>query len=274
MVRYRHILALPRRRSGARGNVKLSQLDRGILTGFHFDHGDNVSGLVVNLTPMVLDQCDIGFSGNPSNFACGAPASGNAGSITAAGVYTGGGGSGYSVGDANTIHAANSGFGAYYGSGTATYEVTSVSSGAVTGFTVTNGGYGYTYTNSGYFGSGGTPTTATSGSGSGLFVNITGVGGATSGGGYDGGSVFPCAITMICADEAASNNSLPARSQIEVVVATGCTATTGTCASEDRPLQPHPEPRHRAPQLGFLTGSESVVGKLDRYEPRAREPGA
>ncbi len=35
---------------------------------------DNVTGIVVNVTPIVVDQCDIGFGGNTSNFACGAPA--------------------------------------------------------------------------------------------------------------------------------------------------------------------------------------------------------
>jgi hypothetical protein len=171
---------------------------------------DSVTGIVVGVTPILLDQCDIGFSGNTSNYACGAPVSGNAGAITMATV--GAGGAGYAVNDTGVIGTIGPYFGATFGSGTATYEVTSVSSGgAVIGFTITGGGYGYTYSDS-------TPTyastTATSGGGSGFEVNITDVGS------YDAGSIFPCSISMICEDQSPANTSGPARSQEETVIVT------------------------------------------------------
>jgi hypothetical protein len=168
----------------------------------------NVTGIVVNLTPIVLDECDTGFTGNSSNSACVT----SDGAITAASVYTGGGGSGYNVGDTGTINGSVD-FGTYYGLG-ATYTVTSASGGAVTGFTITNGGGGYTYTSTNpYFGAPTSTTTAT-GSGSGFEVQITGVTG------YDNSNVFACAISMICENESGSNTSRNARSQSEVVIAT------------------------------------------------------
>jgi hypothetical protein len=169
---------------------------------------DSATGVVAGVTPIVIDECDIGFGGNTSNFACGAPSSGNAGAVTA--VTIGAGGSGYAVGDKGTIPAVGPDFGMYFGSNTATYQVTSVSGGAVTGLSIANGGFGYTYTQSG------SPEEAktTSGSGSGLSLNITAVGA------YDTGSIMNCAVAMICTGQSPSNTSLPARSQEEVVIAT------------------------------------------------------
>jgi hypothetical protein len=169
---------------------------------------DSATGLVAGVTPIVIDQCDIGFGGNSSNFACGAPASGNAGAVTT--VNIGSGGSGYAVGDKGTIPAVGSDFGMYFGSNTAAYQVTSVSGGAVTGVSITNGGFGYTYTQSG------SPaeTKTTTGSGSGLSLNITAVGA------YDNGGILNCAIPMFCTNQSPSNTSLPARSQEEVVIVT------------------------------------------------------
>ena len=169
---------------------------------------DSVAGLVAGVTPIVIDQCDIGFSGNTSNFACGAPLTGNAGAITT--VSIGAGGSGYNVGDTGTIPAVGPDFGMNFGSSTASYQVTSVNSGAVTGVAITNGGFGYTYTQTGNA----TATKTTSGSGSGLRLNIIAVGT------YDTGSIMNCAIAMVCTSQSPSNTSLPARSQEEVVIAT------------------------------------------------------
>lgn len=193
---------------------------------------DSVAGITTNLTPIVLDQCDVGFSGNSSNDACGAPASGDAGAITSAVVWPGGGGSGYAVGDTGKISPVNSGFGNLYGSNSATYQVTSVSGGAVTGLTITNGGYGYTTTQapSGYFQTGGTSTTSTSGGGSGLKVEITAVGS------YDNGALFDCAITMQCMYEGAANTQRSARSQSEVVVATAISGSGPYTVTLDHPI--------------------------------------
>jgi len=192
---------------------------------------DDVTGIVPGVTPIVLDQCDTGFSGSTADDACHAPASGNAGAVTAASVFPDGGGSGYAVGDTGTIAPSNSGFGAYYGSGTATYQVSSVGSGgSVTGIAVTAGGFGYTFTNTGYFGSGGTPTTATTGSGTGLLVDITGVGN------YDNGSTYIGAITMISADEAASNTQRPARSENQTVVPTAISGSGPYTVTLDQPI--------------------------------------
>ena len=52
--------------------------------------------LFQNVTPIVLDQCDTGLKGSPGVENC---AGGTGGIITAAAVYSGGGGSGYNVGD-------------------------------------------------------------------------------------------------------------------------------------------------------------------------------
>jgi hypothetical protein len=188
---------------------------------------DNVTGITVNQTPIVLDQCDLGFSGNTDNFACGAPATGNAGAVTKATVATGG--SGYAVGDTGTIDPIGPDFGMSFGSGTATYQVTSVSSGAVTGFTIANGGFGYTYTQVGTPGT----TTKTTGSGSGLTVNVTGFGA------YDNGSIMNCAVAMACTSQSPSNTSAPARSQEEVFVATKITGSGPYTVTLDRAIA-HP----------------------------------
>lgn len=181
---------------------------------------DNVAGIVANLTPIVLDQCDTGMTGSPGVETCAGPS----GAVTSAVVSSGG--SGYSVNDTGTIGCSLN-FGRCYGSGTATYQVTSVSGGAVTGFTITGGGGGYTYssTNSYVTNYGGLPyvtTTATSGSGSGLELQITGVTG------YDNGGFFISGIDMIGADESDSGTARPARSQSEVVVATSISGNTLT----------------------------------------------
>jgi hypothetical protein len=175
---------------------------------------DDVTGIVPNVTPIVLDQCDTGFVGTPGVETC----TGVAGVITAANVYPSGGGTGYAVGDTGTIDPPID-FGRPYGSGTATYRVTGVSGGAVTALTITEGGNAYTYTNmASLFGS---PTTTekTSGSGSGFEVQITGVTG------YDNSSVFQCAISMICADESDSGTARDGRSQAETIVATSISGT-------------------------------------------------
>jgi hypothetical protein len=169
---------------------------------------DSVTGIVANVTPIVLDQCDVGFSGNTSNFACGAPLTGNAGAVTA--VTVGSGGSGYNVGDTGTINAVGPFFGMKFGSGTAAYKVTSVLAGVVTGISITSGGFGYTYT---YVGSP-VATAKTSGNGSGLTINVTGFGS------YDNGGLLICDVTMACLDQSPSNTTLPARSQEEVFLVT------------------------------------------------------
>jgi hypothetical protein len=170
---------------------------------------DSATGIVANVTPIVLDQCDVGFSGNTNNFACGAPSSGNAGAVTSATV--GAGGSGYAVNDTGTINAVGPFNGMNFGSGTATYRVTSVSGGSVSGIAITNGGFGYTYT---YIGSP-VATSATSGGGSGLTINVTGFGS------YDNGGLLVCDVTMACENQSPSNTTLPARSQEEVFIVTG-----------------------------------------------------
>lgn len=117
---------------------------------------------------------------------------------------------GYSVGDTGTINAVGPFFGMKFGSGTASYRVTSVSGGAVTGVSITSGGFGYTFT------SVGSPVTSatTSGGGSGLTINISGVGT------YDNGGLMVCDVTMFCTNQSPSNTTLPARSQEEVFIVT------------------------------------------------------
>jgi len=78
------------------------------------------------------------------------------GQIAASAVDSGG--AGYNVGDTFTI-----------GSGTATGQVTETTSGAVTGYTITNAGTGYTD-------AAGVLTNATSGTGTGLTITITAIG--------------------------------------------------------------------------------------------------
>ena len=179
---------------------------------------DNVSGLVPNVTPIVIDQCDTGFAGSPGSEGCN---TGSGGIITAASVYPNGGGSGYNVGDTGTINCTSD-FGRCYGSGTAAYTVTSVDGGAVTGFTLTYGGSGYTYTNMNqYFGSP-TLTTATGGTGAGFEVQITGI---TP---YDNGGIMMDGVAMISNYLSDAGTSRPARSQVEVAVPTSVSGNTVT----------------------------------------------
>jgi hypothetical protein len=190
------------------GITHTANVTNGLTQGSSSITVDNATGIVVGVTPVVIDQCDIGFGGNTSNFACGAPLTGNAGAITAINIGTGG--SGYSIGDTGIVSASGPDFGMNFGSNTAAYRVTSVSGSTVTGVSITNGGFGYTYTQSGSPAA----TKTTSGGGSGLSVNITAVGS------YDTGGILNCAIAMICTSQSPSNTSLPARSQEEVVIVT------------------------------------------------------
>jgi hypothetical protein len=183
---------------------------------------DNVTGMVANQTILVLDQCDTGLTGIPGDEGC---VGGAGGIITAASVYSGGGGSGYNVGDSGTINATQ-GQGTYYGNGTATYQVTSVSGGAVTGLTVTAGGHGYTYT----FTNNPTTTTATSGSGSGFEVQITGISS------YDGGSEINGSVTAVTANESSGGASRPARTQTEVFIPTSITGSGPYTVTLNHPL--------------------------------------
>ena len=212
---------------------------------------DSVSGLVVGTTPIVIDQCDIGFSGNTSNFACGAPLSGNAGAITS--VSIGSGGTGYSVGDAGTIPAVGPDFGMNFGSNTAAYQVTSVSGGAVTGISITNGGFGYTYTQSG----GPTATKTSSGGGSGFTVNIIGVGA------YDTGGILNCAIPMFCTNQSPSNTSLPARSQEEVVIATAISGSGPYTVTLNRPIVHNNWASSQGPKAWWGSSTITNVGVED-----------
>jgi hypothetical protein len=188
---------------------------------------DKVTGIVVNKTPIVLDQCDVGFTGSSGEENC----AGTDGAITSASVWSGGGGSGYDVGDTGTIICSPND-GRCYGGDNATYQITAVSSGAVTGFTITNEGTGYTYSNVGFQGAG-APTIATSGSGKGFLANITGVTG------YDNSSIFACGMEMICSVESDAGTSRPARSQQEVVVATAISGTGPYTVTISHPLM-HP----------------------------------
>ncbi len=188
---------------------------------------DNVTGIVPNLTPIVLDECDTGFTGSPGIENC----SGQYGEITSASVWPGGGGSGYAVGDTGTI-VASCNFGRCYGGNNATYNVTCVSSGAVTAFTITDGGTGYTFSNTNANGSG-APTVATTGSGTGFLVQIVHL---TP---YDNGSIYRCGITMICSIESDAGTMRPARSQEETVVATAITGTGPYTVTISHPLM-HP----------------------------------
>jgi hypothetical protein len=209
---------------------------------------DNVSGIIPNLTPITLDQCDVGFTGASGQEACTASLTG-AGAITT--VTVSGGGGGYSVGDTGTIGCSLN-FGACYGAAPAgTYKVTSVSGGAVTGVSIINGGGGYTTnsTQANIFGGQNYVTTAsTSGGGSGLQLFITGVAG------YDNHSIFACAITMICTYEAASNNSRSARSEQEVVVATAISGTGPYTVTLSRPVIDPDWASGRNPQAFWPTG--------------------
>jgi hypothetical protein len=185
---------------------------------------DSVTGIVANVTPIVLDQCDVGYTGTTNTESCIA----TSGVITAANVYAGLGGSGYAVNDTGTIGPSVT-FGRGYGSGTATYKVTSVSGGAVTGISVANGGSGYTYTDTGYFASP-TATTATSGSGTGLAIQITAITG------YDNSGLFICAVAMVCSNLSDAGSSRVARSQSETVLATAISGTGPFTVTLNRPL--------------------------------------
>ena len=185
---------------------------------------DNVTGIIVNQTPIVLDQCDTGFTGSSGVENC----TGTAGAITAGAVWSGGAGSGYTVGDTGKIICSPNN-GRCYGGYNAIYQVTSVSGGAVTGFTITSGGSGYTYSNSGFQGQG-APTIATSGSGAGFVVNITGITG------YDNSNILACGIEMVCANLSDAGSSRPARSQQEVVVATAISGSGPYTVTINHPL--------------------------------------
>ena len=212
---------------------------------------DSVTGIVVNVTPIVLDQCDVGFSGNTSNFACGAPASGNAGAITA--VNVGAGGSGYNVNDTGTIGAVGPFNGMKFGSGTAVYKVTSVNNGVVTGIAITNGGFGYSYT---YIGSP-VGTTTTAGSGSGLTVNVTGVGA------YDNGGLLMCDVTMFCTNQSPSNTTLPARSEEETFIVTGITGAGPYTVTLNRALAHNNWALSQGPKAFWGSSTTTNVGIED-----------
>jgi hypothetical protein len=183
----------------------------------------NVTGIVPNLTPIVLDQCDTGLAGRSGTVSC---SGGTGGAITSAKVAAGG--SGYNVGDTGTIACAVE-WGLCYGSNNATYTVTSVNGGAITGFTLTAAGNGYTYTS---LSTGASPaaTISTSGSGSGFTANITGVSG------YDNNGFFVCNITMICEDEGTAGDANPGRSESEVVLATAISGTGPYTVTINHPL--------------------------------------
>ena len=183
---------------------------------------DNVTGITTNLTPITIDQCDVGYSGTASTETCTA----TSGVITAASVYSGGGGTGYAVNDTGTITGSLN-FGTTYGSG-ATYTVSSVSGGVVTGITISNGGGGYTYSSSASQAY--STTSATSGSGTGLKIAITGVSA------YDNSGLFSCAVTMICTYLDPSNNSRPARSQQEVYTATAISGSGPYTVTLNHPI--------------------------------------
>lgn len=168
-------------------------------------------------TPIVLDQCDTGFTGTSSVVRCGG---GTGGVISSAALYGATcNGSGYVTNNTGTINGSPN-FGTAFGDGLATYIVNSTGSGGcVATFTVTAGGHGYTYTNTNSLFGAPTTTTTTSGSGTGFEVNITGVSA------YDNNGVFECAVSMICANEAGANTSRTTRSQSEVVIATAVTGS-------------------------------------------------
>jgi hypothetical protein len=213
-----------------------------------------VAGITLNVTPIILDQCDDGYSGNGSNSACVGSTGGN---ITVASVVTGG--SGYAINDTFSIPAypGNAGFGKNYGAG-ATGHVTSVSGSVVTGIAIDNAGGGYTYS-----GNNGThaPTTTTSGGGSGLVLGVTGISA------YDTGSMYTNAVIMVGTDENPAGTSRSARQMSETDVATACVATTGTCASGTGPYTltlSHPlvNPNWssaRSPQIWWSTGGPAIT---------------
>jgi len=105
------------------------------------------------------------------------------------------GGSGYSVGDYGTING---------GVVSATYQVTAVSGGAVTAYSISNTGGGYNPMNN-------VATTATSGSGSGFTINIT--------------SISNNNVTMLRPDSILNGLTLP---NSHVCIAVSDTQTTDT----------------------------------------------
>ncbi len=207
----------------------------------------NVAGIVPNLTPIVLDQCDTGLTGSLGVEGC---YGGTAGAITAATIDAGG--SGYSVGDTGTIICTPN-WGDCFGADNATYQVTAVSGGAVTAFTISNPGNAYDVTTVST-GQNPAPTAATTGDGSGLTLNITGVSG------YDNGAFFVCSITAICEDEGPSNTARPARSQQEVVIATAITGSGPYTLTLSHPLM-HPDwASGQSPQAWWGTSTITNAG--------------
>jgi hypothetical protein len=214
---------------------------------------DNVTGIVPNLTPIVLDQCDTGLAGSSGVENCNG---GSGGVITAVSVYSGGGGSGYSVGDTGTINCVMD-WGRCYGSGTATYKVTAVSGGAVTAVTVSNGGSGYTYTNTNASFGAPTNTTATSGSGSGFEAQITAISA------YDNNGFFTCAITAVCSITADAGTARVGRSQEQVVLATSIAGTGPYTVTLSQPLA-HPNwAASQSPQAWWGTSTITNAGVED-----------
>jgi hypothetical protein len=218
---------------------------------------DNITGITVNVTPIVLDQCDTGFTGSSGIEAC--TASTGAGAITS--VTINGGGGGYALNDTGTIGCSNN-FGLCYGaSPAAIYKVTSVSNGVVTGVSITSGGGGYTYNSTQgatYGGQNYVTTAKTSGSGNGLQLFITGVAS------YDNNAIFTCAITMICTYESSANDSRSARSEQEVVLATAISGTGPYTVTLSRPIIAPDWAAARTPQAWWgSSGTETNAGIED-----------
>jgi hypothetical protein len=211
----------------------------------------NVTGIVLNQTPIVLSQCDTGFTGSSGSEFCNG---GTAGGITAASVAAGG--SGYSVGDTGTITCALD-WGMCYGAGNAIYQVTAVSSGAVTAFNITAPGNGYTYTDISVGGTAAT-TAATSGSGSGFTVSITGINNN-----YDNGSFFICSINMICQYEGTSGSQDPGRSESEVVLATAISGSGPYTVTISTPLRNPNWSSSQSPQAYWGSSTITNAGVED-----------
>lgn len=187
---------------------------------------DSVTGITPNLTVIAIDQCDTGYSGTPGIQQC----TGVDGAITS--VTVNAAGTGYAVGDTGTIGCSIN-WGSCYGAlPAATYSVTSVSGGTVTGVSITSGGGGYT-TNSTAAGQPYVTTAKTTGSGSGLQLFITGV---TP---YDNGGLFACAITMQCTYLSEASTTRNARSQEETFVATAISGSGPYTVTLDHPIA-HP----------------------------------
>jgi hypothetical protein len=212
---------------------------------------DNVTGIVTtasaNPTPIILDQCDTGYSGNGSNATCSAAASGD-GAVTSVTINSGG--LGYAVNDTGTLGCSLN-YGLCYGENNATYTVTSVLAGVVTGVSVTTGGSGYTYTSTAS-----TPyvtTTKTSGSGSGLQLSIIGITG------YDNGSIFACAVTMVCTYLSSANNSRAVRTEQEVVMATAISGSGPYTVTLSHPIVAPDWASGRSPQAYWGPSATVIV---------------